>query len=1116
MKFLSYRLFRKIGLVTRMKSNSTYSVFLLVLSFIAQTQAQEALLRWNNGDVLPGTLLESGPAGIRWSSSMFADELVLDTNALDSIAFPMQPAQAREAFRVGTTAGDVFTADLVGASDEALLFSSLRHGRFQVRCGLIYSLRRIANPNLVFVGSQFEEWQRFMDGPIRNLSYEVFQGDWTWGTPFPDLTALTPVDTARFAAGYLDLGLSRFQSKFAMSFQGDFVAPATGKYRFEGTVDDQAHLWIDGKKIRNDAEIANRHRSAVELARGYHSLRLDYIDLGGVARLSFWMVNARGEYTSLAESNQTSGWQRGISGHPQTYRKKASLFRRVELPENFEIDLELASSSSPQFVLAIGKEKPSDESKQSLRLETWGDELVVVQDTVFEPVMTLTKAMRELRLQLAYDSQSRVLQVFDASGGLLAQVKGVQATSGQSGITLRNRGEDLSVRRLSVYRRSSASTRRSFDAARARVHLMDGQVLYGRLHVAAHAAYVEDQAGARHEIDLNQVDRVARPGVPLTVTTKLTELSYADGAILYGRIEQANAHQVILRTTFSDQPVTCVLAGASLLRFGPSSLEVKASGEDMDQLFNASGRLRGQLSFDRAGAPLSWQAPGAAQPLRLASGSVGRIERRSRAVKQGPAFDTEQFPCLLHLRSGEIIPCQVLSYDQRTLGFESPFIEQRQLDALHIKAIEFLSPERRDTVRRPASRTETWLDDILGPEQQSFFGIDSVKLKRALTVPRFNRNSPPSHILMANNGDLKRGSLLGLNTRTIQFESKLRTQTIPLTRLARVVNVRTPQQDPRAPFETPIDMTGKVRASLADGSVLVFAPLEAKDGKLIGRSAIYGDMAIPGASIQELHLGDFEEEHFKSLFAAWVSQPAQEPAFGKASAPLYDAQSAEELAVPSPEVTPPGPSRALDIGPGVDIDTVLDPNAPTLGKVHVNARDRSVRFPVTISKRSGPVKYALVTEQGKTQEGVFRTDAQPLHIHLGLLLLGITPSYVRELAQDPAATLPGEPVAIYISWVKDGVEHSRPLEYFVVTTRSAARLSRGPWVYNGSVMTDTGLAAQSTGSIVSVCLDPSALINNPRPGREDTELHQANPEAFPSGPTEFQMEIRLVWDKDSG
>ena len=404
-----------------------------------------------------------------------------------------------------------------------------------------------------------------MEGPIRNLSYRVFQGDWGWGTPFPDLTKRTPVHEGRLAAGYLDLGLSMFRERFAISFEGDLVVPTTGKYRFEGTVDDQAHLWIDGNAIRNDAAIAHRYESVVSLAQGSHSLRLDYIDLGGEARMSLRMVDPAGESTSLADPPQASGWRQGIGGHPHTNRTKASLFRTVELPDDFEIDLEIASSNAPQFVLAIGRDRQNAESNHSLRVETWGDELVVVQDTVFEPVMTIGKDMREVRLQLVFDSGARALQVFDASGVLLITVKGVQATTGNSGIYIRNRGWDLCVRRLSIYRRSSPGVRQAFDATRPRVHLIDGQVVYGRLTVAEGDVSIVDDDGRWRDIDLNVIDRIAGPGVTLAVTTDVAELSYADGTIVRGCVEQVNPDQVMMRTMFSDAQVTCALAGASLL-----------------------------------------------------------------------------------------------------------------------------------------------------------------------------------------------------------------------------------------------------------------------------------------------------------------------------------------------------------------------------------------------------------------------------------------------------------------------------------------------------------------------------------------------------------------------
>ena len=75
----------------------------------------------------------------------------------------------------------------------------------------------------------------------------------------------------------------------------------------------------------------------------------------------------------------------------QSNRKQTGIFSEIEIPEQFEIDLELHASASPRFAMAFGRDKLSAASNESLRVETWGDELVVVQDKVFEPVMTIAK-----------------------------------------------------------------------------------------------------------------------------------------------------------------------------------------------------------------------------------------------------------------------------------------------------------------------------------------------------------------------------------------------------------------------------------------------------------------------------------------------------------------------------------------------------------------------------------------------------------------------------------------------------------------------------------------------------------------------------------------------------
>ena len=783
----------------------------------------------------------------------------------------------------------------MGSNDHSFLFFSQRYGEVRVKRNAIYSLDRRANPTLVFDGSQFNDWQLSLNGPIKDLSYSVYpiSDDWGWNDPFPDLSRRASEKEGRLAAGYLDLGLSGFPDVvdagryFAMAFEGRFEASQAGEYRFTLYADDQARLFVDGRPVVEFLENgrnpqAGGHSGDVALGAGSHTLRVEFLDLGGLFELVTTVTGPDAKRRSLVGVNQTSGWYAGPGGHAQTDLKQASLFCGIELPKHFELDLEIASSDSPRFVLAFGKDTVNAASDEALRLETWGDELVVVQDKRFEPVMTIEKDMREVRLRLAFTRDPGELRVFGASGRSLAQIQDIKPTAGASGIFIRNQGEDLAVRRLSVYRRFSREGRQVIDTARPCIHLLDGQVVYGRLHVTEDMAYAVDQPGTRHDIDLGMVDRITRPGVHLAVTTNLTELSYANGAIVRGRVERMHSDRMMVRTAFSDKPVTCSLAGASLLRFGSSRSvsENPVAGKDgeagdMDQLFTASGRLHGRLSFDLAGSPLSWQAPGAAGPLRLANTGAARIERHSQSVTKGTAFNTAQFPCLLHLRNGEVFPCRVTSYDKTNLGFQSPFVKQRHVDSAQVKAIVFLSFKGGSSEGKSSIAMDGWLRGVRGLKRKTSLGIDPITLERALTVPRFNRDHPSTHILVAKNGDLKRGSLLGISAQTVQFESKLHTQSVPIDRLAQVVSI----SQPKHVSGIPTDPTGRVRVTLTDGSILICEDLAFTEGTLLGHSKIYGDLVVPTGCILDLHLGDFEKGKLKSLFEEWVVLSAQEPQF---------------------------------------------------------------------------------------------------------------------------------------------------------------------------------------------------------------------------------------------
>jgi len=181
-----------------------------------------------------------------------------------------------------------------------------------------------------------------------------------------------------------------------------------------------------------------------------------------------------------------------------------------------------------------------------------------------------------------------------------------------------------------------------------------------------------------------------------------------------------------------------------------------------------------------------------------------------------------------------------------------------------------------------------------------------------------------------------------------------------------------------------------------------------------------------------------------------------------------------------------------------------------LGRVRFNKKEKSVTFPAVVNFREGPVEYLVVTTGGKVHESVFRTDVEPRQIHVAMLLLGAKGAGTNTLPEDPTQSLPGDKISVAVSRQADGKKPQRRAgEEFVRDRKKNAALKKGDWVYNGSRLREDGFAAQQDGSIISLITDPDALVNNPRPGREDDDSWLANPKALPPLETPVEVTLRL-------
>jgi hypothetical protein len=195
-----------------------------------------------------------------------------------------------------------------------------------------------------------------------------------------------------------------------------------------------------------------------------------------------------------------------------------------------------------------------------------------------------------------------------------------------------------------------------------------------------------------------------------------------------------------------------------------------------------------------------------------------------------------------------------------------------------------------------------------------------------------------------------------------------------------------------------------------------------------------------------------------------------------------------------------------------------------IGRVTVDSKARTLSFPAKINMTEGMVEYLIVTTKGKTHESLLSTEAEPVQIHAGMLLLGAKAEATNDASIffDAKRDIPGTKLKITVSSpvTQERTTEIQTLLMFAQTKQPLTPDAIPHWIYNGSRFSETPdlepvaagsptrsgngkkeaqkvFMAQREGSILSLIADPSALINNPRKDRENDELWILNTAAIP-------------------
>jgi len=160
---------------------------------------------------------------------------------------------------------------------------------------------------------------------------------------------------------------------------------------------------------------------------------------------------------------------------------------------------------------------------------------------------------------------------------------------------------------------------------------------------------------------------------------------------------------------------------------------------------------------------------------------------------------------------------------------------------------------------------------------------------------------------------------------------------------------------------------------------------------------------------------------------------------------------------------------------------VLRPGVYDFGGIIIDQNDTSFSFEAKCNQISGLVEYALVHENGKTHESLFRTKIAPRLIHACFLLLKQKPDNFllkkEKFSGQEIAALRQKGLEIWVKWDENGSSYHKSLTSMTLNDLSKETLKEKSFVFTGSKVVEGEYLAQMDGSIIAIYQDSRAVIN---------------------------------------
>lgn len=833
----------RIRLALQFWLGSACWLLLIGIVFAGDGKPKSTLHLVNDG-FMPGELHGSDDSKvIRWQCPLFASALEFPVNAIKSVEYEVEgkPPAAVGELCFELINNDFLYGDLVELTDSEVVLTSSRLGRVQLRRDHVARIYRYAGADSIYLGPNgFTGWKdRSATNQWRDDGGQL-QTDQMGATLFGDLgipdKAMITLELSwqRKPDFVLALGADEAESARQHGFHvevwdDDLVAVAEA-----GREADVASLKKIGQgpgRIRIQAYFDQSKGRLILLSPGGKTLATlnthpSKPEIHPGLRLRNGRGEVRLEYVRISRWNgQTPREAR--EDQPRLHRTDGSIvYGRIMSYD----------AKAKEFTLRDG------ENTTTIKQSTLADLYLMPSAGLDKAIDRSKKATAKDSSATTTDPDGTVRVAFrdgERCSGLLSRIDDANLILTCTGVVQPLRIPLADIRMITVPRPGELPNHIA-EGKRGRLEI-DGLSLKGWLVDGSESAKASCLAW--------------QPDVGLNAAPLVRGLS---GRIVY-RESPAGVAAKFPNQQF-DVDIDVMVAQAREAQLAARKLAEKAAAIKPAQLATERERAAREVELRAAKAAQLDAMRAVEQRMVLVQRAQLAMQRGTRLAPVRPAWALPSGgKPALHLRSGDTIPCEITGMDEKGVFIKTPDSDATFVAHDKLKSAELLA---------------SWDSSQ----------IDEVKRDRLLTLPRLQKDSPPTHLICSKNGDFLRGRIVAMDDAELKVEVRLETKTLPRERISQIIWLHADELTgkPAAAAPSVAGQKTRVQTIRPNGDRLTFIAEKADLKRVSGKSEILGPCHVALADVDQVLFGSFIEESAALLaYHLWRLHHAAEPIFAQ-------------------------------------------------------------------------------------------------------------------------------------------------------------------------------------------------------------------------------------------